>query len=79
MFESNIKLTKFYSYRTAYVTGISIHPSNEDIKAFKCFLRNNGYAIDNHICVTIENEGVITHLMWSDGKFRIGIIIIANW
>lgn len=79
MFESTIKLTKFYAYRTAVVTGITIHPSDEDIKAFKCFLRANGYAIDNHICVTLDNDGLTTHLMWSDGKFRIGAITIMNW
>ena len=79
MFESNIQLKKFYRYRSAYVTGITIHPSDEDVKSFKMFLHDNGYAIDNHICITVECNHVITHIMWSDGKFRIGVITVTNW
>lgn len=76
MFESTIKLDKFYAYRTAVVTGITIHPSDEDVKAFRCFLRANGYAIDNHICVTLTIDDGPVHLMWSDGKFYIGTLTV---
>ena len=72
------EITKFWTYRTAFVPGIIVLEMSEyDRLEIKNFLDNNGYKIDNHICWQME-DGV--YCMYSDLKLHIaGTIEEMNW
>ena len=54
-FNSNLKITEFYPYRTATVTGICVEEDKTLSETVKEFLEDNGYKFDNHICFTTNN------------------------
>ena len=51
---NNLKVTEFYPYRTAIVTGILVEDKTIS-ETVREFLTDNGYKIDNHICFTLNN------------------------
>ena len=52
---NNLKVTEFYPYRTAIVTGICVAEDTSISETVKEFLEENGYKFDNHICFTTNN------------------------
>ena len=52
---NNLKITEFYPYRTAIVTGIYVSEDTSISEIVREFLEDNGYKFDNHICFTTNN------------------------
>lgn len=71
-------ITKFYTYRTAYVYGVSIEndENRELYKEVKSFVEENGHRMDNHICFSTD-FGV--DFMWSDNTLIVGELTAKNW
>lgn len=71
-------ITKFYTYRTAYVCGVEIdNDKNGDLyKEVKAFVEENGYKMDNHICFSTD-FGI--DFMWSDNTLIVGELTAKNW
>lgn len=71
-----LKITEFYSYRTAIVTGVKIEDKTIS-ETVREFVTENGYKMDNHICFTTDNG---LAFMYSDRCLYIGTHVIKrNW
>ena len=74
---NNLKITEFYPYRTAIVTGICVAEDTSISETVKEFLEDNGYTLTNHICFT-TNNGLA--FMYSGRCLYIGTKVIKrNW
>ena len=74
---NNLKITEFYPYRTAIVTGICVAEDTSISETVKEFLEDNGYTLTNHICFT-TNNGLA--FMYSSKCLYIGTKVIKrNW
>lgn len=74
---NNLKITEFYPYRTAIVTGVYVAEDTSISEIVKEFLEDNGYKFDNHICFT-TNNGLA--FMYSSKCLYIGTKVIKrNW
>ena len=74
---NNLKITEFYPYRTAIVTGICVAEDTSISEIVKGFLEDNGYKFDNHICFT-TNNGLA--FMYSSRCLYIGTKVTKrNW
>ena len=74
---NNLKVTEFYPYRTAIVTGICVAEDTSISETVKEFLEDNGYTLTNHICFT-TNNGLA--FMYSSKCLYIGTKVIKrNW
>ena len=74
---NNLKITEFYPYRTAIVTGIYVSEDTSISEIVREFLEDNGYKFDNHICFT-TNNGLA--FMYSSKCLYIGTKVTKkNW
>ena len=74
---NNLKITEFYPYRTAIVTGICVTEDTSISEIVREFLEDNGYKFDNHICFT-TNNGLA--FMYSSKCLYIGTKVTKrNW
>lgn len=67
-------ITKFYTYRTAYVVGVQINDDeNQNLyKKVKSFVEKNGYSMDNRICFSTDYFG---DFMWSGNSLIVGSLV----
>ena len=78
MLELHGEVTKFWTYRTAFVPGVVIlNLTDYDRMEIKNLLNEHGYDLSNHICWQMDDG---TYCMYSDLRLYVaGSIIEGNW